>query len=196
MDNILPMTSFAFATACTPGPNNIMLAASGVNFGFVRTLPHMAGIMVGFVILLCACGSGLGLLFAAYPAVHLALKAVGAAYMLWLAWKVANAAAPAGAGEATPAPLTFIEAAAFQWVNMKGVLTALGAVALFVQPQSAVEDMAGLLGIFVLATIAAVTLWTGFGVAVRGILNDRGRARAFNLVMALLLVASIFPMVW
>jgi threonine/homoserine/homoserine lactone efflux protein len=195
MDSILPMTSFAFATACTPGPNNIMLTASGVNFGFRRTIPHMLGIIVGFAIVLAAAGGGLGLLLAAYPAIHTALKVIGAAYMLWLAWKVATAAEPSGAHEAG-APLTFIEAAAFQWVNVKGVLTALGAVALFVHPQTAFPDMLAMMAVFVPVTIFSVALWTGFGVVVSGVLRDRRQARIFNTVMALLLVASIVPMVW
>ena len=115
------MASFAFVMAFTPGPNNIMLTASGVNFGFARTMPHMVGRRGR----LCrpavrGLGAGLGALIAAFPAIQTVLKVVGAAYMLWLAWKVANArhgrASEGGDGQ----PLTFLQAAAFQWVNPKG----------------------------------------------------------------------------
>lgn len=190
------MTSFALATACTPGPNNIMLTASGVNFGFTRSIPHMAGITVGFALVMIASGAGLGLVLATYPSVHTALKVVGAAYMLWLAWKVANAASPSDGHQSGASPLTFLEAAAFQWVNVKGVLVALGAVALFVRPPSAWSDMLTMLAVFVPVTIFSVVLWTGFGVVVSGLLSNPRQARIFNIAMALLLVASIVPMVW
>jgi threonine/homoserine/homoserine lactone efflux protein len=189
------MTTFALAMACTPGPNNIMLTASGVNFGFARSLPHMTGIVAGFAVLLAAACAGLGLLFAAFPAVHIALKVAGATYMLWLAWKIANSGEPRSSGERGGQPLTFLEAAAFQWVNPKGVLAAVGAVALFLRPQSAVMDTALMLLIFTLATVLAVVVWTGFGTLVSRLLRDPQHAQIFNIVMALLLVASIVPMV-
>ncbi len=189
------MTTFALVMACTPGPNNIMLAASGVNFGFRRSLPHMAGIVVGFAMLLAACCAGLGLLFAVYPSVHIALKVVGVAYMLWLAWKIANAGQPQGGEGSGGRPLTFIEAAAFQWINPKGVLAAVGGVALFLRPQSAGMDTALVLAIFTMATVISVFLWSGFGTLVSGLLRDPRHVRTFNIAMALLLVASIVPMV-
>jgi threonine/homoserine/homoserine lactone efflux protein len=194
VDLIVPMTAFALAMACTPGPNNIMLTASGLNFGFARSAPHMAGIVVGFAALLGATCAGLGLLFTAYPAVHVVLKVAGAAYMLWLAWKIANAGQPNGAQGSGGRPLTFVEAAAFQWVNPKGVLAAVGAVALFLRPQSALVDITLVLVSFTLATVLAVVVWTGFGTLLSGLLRDPRHARIFNIVMALLLVASIVPM--
>lgn len=189
------MTSFAFAAACTPGPNNIMLTASGVNFGLARSLPHMAGVVVGFIALLAACASGLGVLFAAVPAAHTALKIVGGAYLLWLAWKVANAGRPQRSEAGDGRPLTFLQAFAFQWVNPKGVLTSLSAVALFVRPQSALPDTALMLATFGLATIVSVLIWTSFGTVLSQALVDDRHARVFNIAMALLLVASIVPMV-
>jgi threonine/homoserine/homoserine lactone efflux protein len=154
----------------------------------------MAGVVVGFAVLLGAACAGLGLLFTAYPAAHVALKAAGAAYMLWLAWKVANAGEPGSADKGGGRPLTFLQAAAFQWVNPKGVLAAVGAVALFLRPQSAAFDTALVLAIFTLATVLAVVVWTGFGALLNGLLGDPRHARIFNIVMALLLVASIVPM--
>jgi threonine/homoserine/homoserine lactone efflux protein len=189
------MTTFALAMACTPGPNNIMLTASGVNFGFARSLPHITGVVVGFAVLLASACAGLGLILAAYPAVHVVLKVVGTAYMLWLAWKIANAGTPQSEADGGGRPLTFFQAAAFQWVNPKGVLASVGGVALFLRPQSAVADTALILGIFTFATVIAAVIWTGFGTLVSRLLRDPRHARIFNIVMALLLVASIVPMV-
>jgi threonine/homoserine/homoserine lactone efflux protein len=195
VDLILPMTTFALAMAGTPGPNNIMLTASGVNFGFARSLPHIAGVIVGFAVLLASACAGLGLVLAAYPAVHVVLKVVGTAYMLWLAWKIANAGAPSSGSDGGGRPLTFLQAAAFQWVNPKGVLASVGGVALFLRPQTAVADTALILGIFTFATVLSAVVWTGFGTLVSGLLRDPRHARIFNIAMALLLVASIVPMV-
>jgi threonine/homoserine/homoserine lactone efflux protein len=196
LDLFVALVMFAFAMACTPGPNNIMLTASGVNFGFARTIPHMSGVTVGFLVLVAACAAGLGLVFATLPVLHTALKVAGAAYMLWLAWKVANAGAAGegGPGEAGE-PLTFLQAAAFQWVNPKGVVAALSGVALFMRPGHALADFAIMVTMFALATLVSVVVWTGFGVALRRLLQNPRHARIFNAVMALLLVASIVPMV-
>lgn len=192
-DTLVALTSFAFVMSFTPGPNNIMLTASGVNFGFVRSIPHILGVKFGFVALLAACGLGLGLLFSAYPAAQTALKIAGAVYMLWLAWKVANAGGASASGPA-PRPITFLQAAAFQWVNPKGVIAALGAVALFVRPETAAADLLLLLFVFGLLTILATSTWAAFGAALSKALRNPRHARIFNIAMALLLVASIVPM--
>jgi threonine/homoserine/homoserine lactone efflux protein len=194
LETFLAMASFAVAMAFTPGPNNFMLTASGVNFGLARTAPHMAGVVVGYAVLLCAAGAGVGSLIVAFPAIQTVLKIVGAAYMLWLAWKVANAGkASDDGGEGRP--LTFLQAAAFQWVNPKGLIIAFGAVALYVHPETAVRDFALMLVVFTLATLGSTLTWAGFGVALRKVLQNERQARFFNVVMALLLVASIVPIV-
>ena len=195
MDLLPSLVVFALATSCTPGPNNIMLTASGVNFGFARTVPHMTGVVVGFCVLLGASAAGLGTLVAAYPAIHTTLQFSGGAYMLWLAWKVANAGQPKKAEGGGGRPLTFLEAAAFQWVNPKGLLTSLGAVALFVRPATALFDGGVMVTVFALCTVLAVTVWTAFGTVVSRALRDPRHARIFNIAMALLLVASIVPTV-
>lgn len=195
MEMLFSLMSFALATACTPGPNNIMLTASGVNYGFARSIPHMAGVVAGFIILLAACAGGLGLLFTSFPAVHTALKVAGGVYLLWLAWKVANAGRLQRTDSESGRPFTFLQAAAFQWVNPKGVLTALSAVALFVRPPSALTDTILMLAVFAVATVIAVTVWTAFGTVVSQALREQHHAQIFNIVMALLLVASIVPMV-
>ncbi len=195
MEMLFSLMSFALATACTPGPNNIMLTASGVNYGFARSIPHMAGVVAGFIILLAACAGGLGLLFTSFPAVHTALKVAGGVYLLWLAWKVANAGRLQRTDSESGRPFTFLQAAAFQWVNPKGVLTALSAVALFVRPPSALTDTILMLAVFAVATVIAVTVWTAFGTVVSQALREQHHAQIFNVVMALLLVVSIVPMV-
>jgi len=194
LDLLLALTVFAFVMAFTPGPNNIMLAASGVNFGFARTIPHMAGVTVGFVVLVLATGAGLGLIFVAVPALQLVVKIAGSAYLLWLAFKVATAHAAGEAGG--PArPFTFWQAAAFQWINPKGLVAAISAIAVYLRPGHQGRDLLIMLAVFGLVTIGSVTTWAGFGVALRRLLREPGRARLFNIVMALLLVASIVPMV-
>lgn len=195
LDLFLALALFATVTAFTPGPNNIMVTASGVNFGFVRTIPHMAGVATGFLALLVACATGLGLVFTAVPGLQTALKVAGAAYMLWLAWKVANAGGADGAAEAPARPMTFWQAFAFQWVNPKAVVTGLAAIAIYVRPDSRVLDVLILLAVFMATTVTTVAVWTGFGVVLRGILKTPRHARIFNTAMALLLVVSIVPMV-
>jgi len=189
------MASFAFVMAFTPGPNNVMLTASAANFGLVPSIPHMLGVTLGFVVLVAASGAGLGTLLAAVPSSQTVLKVVGAAYMLWLAWKVANAGAPGEGGGTDTRPLTFLQAAAFQWVNPKGVVIALGAIALYVSPARPVADLSILLAVFGVVTLLSTITWSLFGVALGGLLQDRRKARIFNVCMSLLLVVSIVPMV-
>jgi threonine/homoserine/homoserine lactone efflux protein len=193
-DIFLALVVFACVMAFTPGPNNILLAASGVNFGFTRTIPHMIGVTIGFAVLLAACGAGLGLVFAAAPALHTVLKVAGAAYMLWLAWNVANAHL-ADDDKARVRPFTFLQAAAFQWVNPKAVVAAVSAIAIYVRPGYERIDFPVMLAVLTVATILSVSTWTGFGVALRSFLRSPSHARIFNIAMALLLVASIVPMV-
>jgi threonine/homoserine/homoserine lactone efflux protein len=194
-DIFLAIVVFAFVTAFTPGPNNIMLAASGVNFGFARTIPHVLGVEIGFLVLLSGCAAGLGLVFAAAPALQIALKVAGAAYMLWLAWKVANAHNADNAGRVPARPFTFVQAAAFQLVNPKAAVVGLSAIAIYVRPGEQKFDVAVLLAVFALSTILSAATWAGFGVALRRLLQNPLHARIFNTAMALLLVASIVPMV-
>lgn len=194
-DVFAALALFVFVTAFTPGPNNIMVTASGVNFGFMRTIPHMAGITVGFVVLVVAAAAGLGAVFAAAPALQTVLKIAGALYMLWLAWKVANSSPDSGAKVDLGSPMTFLQAAAFQWVNPKAVVMALTVIALYVRPEFRVRDALIVLAVEVVATVGTVVTWTGFGVALRSLLANPRHARTFNIVMALLLVVSIVPMV-
>ena len=195
IDMFSALVAFAAAMAFTPGPNNIMVTASGVNFGFARTIPHILGITFGFFVLVSVCAAGLGAAFAAYPPLQVALKVAGALYLLWLAWKIATSA-PASDDEPQVAePISFWQAALFQWLNPKALVAALSGVALYVRPAHWVADFTVLQVVYTVATILAVATWTGFGVALRRVLADPKHARIFNFAMALLLVASIVPMV-
>ncbi len=194
-DIFLAMLTFSVAMAFTPGPNNIMLAASGVNFGFARTVPHMVGIAAGFLLLLVACGLGLGLVFAAVPALQILLKIAGALYMLWLAFRVATAHQVRDNDGGPASPLNFWQAAAFQWVNPKGLVAALSAIAIYVRPGHERIDFPVLLIVLAVCTAGSVATWAGFGVALRRLLRDPRHARLFNGTMAFLLVVSIVPMV-
>jgi threonine/homoserine/homoserine lactone efflux protein len=195
LDIFLALVTFSLVMAFTPGPNNIMLAASGVNFGFARTVPHVAGVVIGFPLLLIACGAGLGLVFAAVPSLQIALKIAGSLYILWLAWKVAHAHQSADGGKAPARPFTFWQAVAFQWVNVKAVVAAISAVAIYVRPGHERHDFAILFSVLAVSTMGSASSWAGFGVALRRFLRKPAHARLFNIVMALLLVASIVPMV-
>jgi threonine/homoserine/homoserine lactone efflux protein len=195
LDIFLALVVFSAVMAFTPGPNNIMLAASGVNFGFAPTIPHMAGVTIGFAVLLSVCATGLGLILATAPSAQLALKIAGALYMLFLAYKVATAQAKADEDSAPTRPFTFLQAAAFQWINPKAVIAAFSAVAVYVRPGHERADFAVMLAVLTVFTALSVLTWTGFGVGLRGLLQDPRRARIFNVSMGVLLVASIVPMV-
>lgn len=187
------LLGFAFVTSVTPGPNNMMLLASGVNFGFRRTVPHMLGISVGHALMVFLVGLGLAGIFKAWPAALMALKVASVAYMLWLAWKIAHSAAP-GEGRAKAAPMTFLQAAAFQWVNPKAWAMALGAVSAYVVEPSALA-YAAVAGTFALVNLPSVSVWAGAGQAVRRWLDRPGRLQVFNWTMAGLLVLSLWPVV-
>jgi len=147
-DLFFALVGFAFVTSVTPGPNNLMLLASGVNFGFWRTIPHMLGVGLGFGFMILALGLGLAHIFAAFPQVHGVLRVVGGLYMLWLAWKIANSG-PASEGRAKSTPMTFLGAALFQWVNPKAWAMALGAIAAYSMPANYVLSVTLISVIFV-----------------------------------------------
>lgn len=183
---------FAFASSITPGPNNAMLMASGANYGFVRTLPHLAGVVLGFALLLLSVGFGLGGVFAAVPLAQTVLKGLGVAYLVWLAWKIATAGGM-GEGTAPRRPFTFLQAAGFQWVNPKAWTMAVGVAAAYVPQQGGAADMllAGL--VVFLISIPSAAVWAGSGVALRRLLERPGALRISNWTMAALLVASLTP---
>jgi threonine/homoserine/homoserine lactone efflux protein len=189
----LALVVFAFTTSITPGPNNMMLFASGVNFGFVRTIPHMCGIGAGFLVLLLAVGFGLGALLETVPWLYTLLKFAGGAYLLWIAWKIGTSRS-LGEGTAGARPMTFLQAAAFQWVNPKAWVMAVSAMATYTDAGNYTASVL-LVGVaFALVNFPSVSTWAGFGSALRQWLSDPVRLKWFNISMALLLVASLWPM--
>lgn len=185
---------FAFVSSITPGPNNLMLMTSGTNFGFRRTLPHLMGVALGFVLMIVLVGLGLAELFARYPVAHEVLKWVSVAYLLYLAWKVATAHPPRD-GEAAGRPLTFLQGLLFQWVNPKAWTMALTGVTVYMPPVDPWIGLALVAGLFGLVNLPCVGLWAAMGVKLRRWLGDAQRLRRFNVAAALLLVASLYPMV-
>ena len=194
LDTLLALVAFAFVTSVTPGPNNLMLLASGVNFGFRRTVPHMLGIGVGFTLMVALVGLGLAPAFEAQPALHTALRAVGAAYMLWLAWRLAHAG-PVGNGAPTRGrPMRFLGAAAFQWVNPKAWVMALTAVAVYAGADGGAAGVLPVALVFGAVNLPSVAVWAAFGAALRQALSRPATLRRFNVAMALLLVASLWAL--
>lgn len=188
---ILALTAFAFVSSVTPGPNNLMLMASGANFGFRRTVPHLLGVSIGFSVMVLALGVGVAGLFALVPQAWTVLKLVSVAYMLWLAWKIAHAAAPK-AREAGGRPLTFLQAAAFQWVNPKAWAMALTALSVYA-PLPGLAGVVVVSGVFGPINLLCISLWVLIGQGMARFLTGQVRLRAFNWTMAALLLASLYP---
>ncbi len=192
-DSLGALALFAFASSITPGPNNMMLMTSGANFGWRRTLPHWAGVVTGFTGLVISCGLGLGGLFVTYPVLHEILKWAGAAYLIWLAAKIAlsRSLSPAK-GQARP--MTFVGAVAFQLVNVKAWAMALGAVTTYVPAERYFANLWVAAAVFGVVNAPCVSLWLTCGVVLRRFLERPAVLRTFNIVMAALLVASLYPL--
>ena len=192
---MLAFAGFAFVSSITPGPNNMMLLASGVNFGFRRTLPHMAGISLGCMIMLLVVGVGLEQVFTALPQLYDVLRYLGAAYLLWLAWKIATAHPVADQTSRGQRPLKLWQAAAFQWVNPKAWVMIVGAASTYAPRDNYLANVAVLAGLLGLVNAPAICVWAGFGTALRPLLSHPAWVRVFNISMALLLVLSLLPMI-
>ncbi len=191
---IAPVLSFAVSTTITPGPNNVMVTASGANFGYRRTLRHILGISLGFPVMVIAIGLGLGGLFHASPEVHIILKSLGCAYILWMAWKIATADGMGVSGARPGRPFTFLQAAGFQWVNPKAWVMAVGAITAYTSTSGFFFLEVGLISlIFLVVCLPCVSIWALFGVVIGRMLTQKRLLKIFNLMMALLLVASLIP---
>jgi threonine/homoserine/homoserine lactone efflux protein len=194
MVNPLPCATYAFVMSITPGPNNVMLTAAGANFGLRRTVPHILGVTTGFAALVSAACGGLGLLFTRWPQVHSVLKWAGAAYLLFLGWQILRSRG-AAAGS-TGKPITFWEAAAFQFLNPKAWIIAVTAATLFLPPQlGQVLAISYVATIVTLVNLPCITVWALFGSSL-GLLLARPAARwIFNWAMAVGLGATGIMMV-
>ena len=186
---------FAAVSSVTPGPNNMMLLASGVNFGIRRTVPHMMGISIGFTVMLVGVGAGLGVALLAMPLLHDVLRLLCALYMLYLAYTLARSGG-LGSVKARARPMRFIEAALFQWVNPKAWAMGLTAMTAYTVPDPFWFSIFVVAGVFGVINLPCIAIWAGFGVALRGFLADPLRLRLFNGAMAALLLLSSLPLLW
>lgn len=190
-EQFLSLAAFALVTSITPGPNNLMLMASGANFGVRRTVPHMLGVALGFAFMTVLVGAGLAQLFVAVPQLHAALKAASVAYLLYLSWKIATAPPPGEAARARR-PMTFLAAASFQWVNPKAWAMALTAISVYA-PSRTSAGVAVVAIVFGVVNLPSVGTWAVLGQGMRRVLTNPARMRAFNVLMAVLLVLSLYP---
>lgn len=190
----LAASLFAVVSSITPGPNNMMILASGVNFGFARSLRHLFGIVLGFGLMILLVGLGLHTLLERFPLIHSAMRWIGAAYLLWLACKLASAGPPSANPAQATGPMGFFAAAAFQWVNPKAWVMAMTAISTFLPAQAQALHILSLAALFTALNLPCVAIWGAFGSAMRRVLQNPLRLRIFNITMALALVGSLYPM--
>jgi threonine/homoserine/homoserine lactone efflux protein len=189
---LLAFVVFAAVMFFTPGPNNIMVLSSGLTYGFRRTMPHILGITFGFAFMVGAVGLGFGTVFLAFPILQTILKYAGAAYLIYLAAAIAMSGPPKP-GEAGRAPMTFLGAAMFQWVNIKGWVMVIGTITAYAAIAAFPWNIAIQTALSLAMGIVSTSIWTLFGSALRPVLTSPIAVRAFNIVMAILLLASLIP---
>ncbi len=192
---LVALAAFAVVSSVTPGPNNLMLMASGTNFGFTRTVPHMLGVAIGFTVMIVLVGAGMATVLAVVPGLLGVIKWASVAYLLYLSWRIATAPAKPLEGRRAARPMTFLQAAAFQWINPKAWTMALTAVSAYLPPHDRGTGLLVIAGVFGAINLPSVGLWAVMGVSLRRFLADPRRLRVFNVVAALTLVATLYPVV-
>lgn len=190
---LIAFVLFATVMFFTPGPNNIMLLSSGLTYGFRRTLPHILGITVGFAFMVGAVGLGLGTIFIAYPILQTILKYAGVAYLIYLAAHIAMSEPVEPDQDNGRGPMTFWGAAMFQWVNAKGWVMVIGTITAYAAIAAYPWNIVIQVGLSLLLGVLSCTAWAFFGSALRPILTSRRAVRTFNMIMAVLLLASLYP---
>lgn len=195
MEYILSVVLFAISSSVTPGPNNIMVMTSGLNFGVRRSLPLLGGICLGFALMLLMVGLGFAQLFSLFPSLSMLVKVVGTLYLLYLAWLIAISR-DVGQSSSHTRPFGFIKGALFQWVNAKAWVVAIGAISAFttVGEQFTLQNLT-IATTFLVVSFPCVGVWLLFGSLLRRYLSDSRYLRGFNLTMAALLVLSVLPVV-
>ena len=189
---MIAFAGYAFVTSITPGPNNAMLLASGANFGVARTIPHLFGIGFGFGAMVLLAGLGADSIFKAYPSLWLVLKVVGIVYMIYLAWLIATSKT-SDSSVNVGSPMTFLGAAAFQWVNPKAWIMVIGAIGTFLLPGSSWSSIALLAAAYVLINAPCLMIWACFGAVMRRVLAKPSHLTWFNRSMAAVLLLSLYP---
>jgi threonine/homoserine/homoserine lactone efflux protein len=190
---LIAFVIFAAVMFFTPGPNNIMLLSSGLTHGFRPTLPHIAGITVGFAFMVGAVGLGLGTIFIAYPVLQTIVKYAGVAYLIYLAAIIAMSEPVSPDQDNRRGPMTFWGAASFQWINAKGWVMVIGTITAYAAIAAYPWNIAIQVGLSLILGALSCTAWALFGSSLRPVLTSRSIVRAFNIVMALLLLASLYP---
>lgn len=194
LDSSLALIGFAFVMSLSPGPGNFLLLASGVNFGFVRSLPLVCGISFGFLSMVFCIGIGFGEILQRAPVVMAVLRLICAAYVFYLAWNIAHIRSLATSDDKDMAkPIGFVQAALFQLVNPKAWAVAIVLTVSYTDQQDYLVSLLGLIALFAIVNLPTISVWAGSGVALRRFLSTEGRLRLFNVVMALLLVATMIP---
>ena len=190
---LIAFVIFATVMFFTPGPNNIMLLSSGLTYGFRRTLPHVAGITIGFAFMIGAVGLGLGTIFISYPVLQTILKYAGVAYLVYLAAVIAMSGPVAPGQDNARGPMTFWGAAMFQWINVKGWVMVIGTITAYAGIAAFPWNITMQVMLSLLLGVMSCSAWALFGSALRPLLTSRRAVRAFNIVMAVLLLASLWP---
>jgi len=195
LDSLLALFGILLAATWTPGPNNLMLASSGATFGLRATFPHIAGVFIGYGFMLFIVALGFGEVFERAPVFHGILRWVGAGLLLWVAWRVANTKAPGEPGARTK-PFTFIQAAAFQWVNPKGWAMCVALVGQFVGSERSIMVAGILAGVSMVSGLTSATAWAAFGEFLQRWLTSPVHLKVFNLTMAAMIVVGIVFVLW
>ncbi|HZP20722.1 MAG TPA: LysE family translocator [Bauldia sp.] len=182
---------FALVALFTPGPNNLMLMASSLNFGFRRALPHFWGVALGFAFMVLVVGLGLGAVFAAFPVLQAIISIAGAIYILYLAWIIGTATAKEK--DAGKQPVTFLQAVAFQWVNPKAWVMVIGAAATYAAVAPFPWNIILMAAVFGVGGMASGLTWLSFGSGLRRFVRDERAVRIFNVGMAIVLALSVVP---
>jgi threonine/homoserine/homoserine lactone efflux protein len=191
-DLFLALLSFCFVATITPGPNNMMLLASGVTYGFKRTIPHMLGITSGVAVMALMLGLSMAGIAQHLPRLYAVLHVVSTLYLLWLAWRIATSAGPGSAGR-NGRPMNTVEGILFQWVNPKAWAMVLGAITSFTRPEHLLADLPIVVGTFLTVGLPCNMVWAGTGATLQSMLREPRTLRIFNVAMAAILVISILP---
>ena len=190
---LIAFVLFATVMFFTPGPNNIMLLSSGLTYGFRPTIPHIAGITVGFAFMVGAVGLGLGTIFITFPVLQTILKYAGVVYLIYLAAALAMSGPVSAGQDNRRGPMTFWGAAMFQWVNVKGWVMVIGTITAYAAISPYPWNIAIQVALSLLLGSLSCIAWALFGSALRPVLTSPRTVRAFNIVMAVLLLASLYP---
>ncbi|MFT4836349.1 MAG: threonine/homoserine/homoserine lactone efflux protein [Psychromonas sp.] len=193
---LLAISLFAFVMSVTPGPNNIMLLASGAQFGYQKTLPHIFGILIGIASLLVLVLLGFGMIFERYPALYDLLKVLGCLYLFWLAWKIATASTEplaVNASQNKTKPMTLFSAATFQFVNPKAWAMTIGSISSFtLTGERYIESGFWIMLCFAISGFIAISLWAYLGVNIAQRLTTTKRKKSFNYTMGVMTIGTLF----